>query len=269
MTVLPEKRTITLDLDGVLMQNPFGAYVIPTVISHLGQSAKLAHLPVPEAQKHLREAIKAEWDQRMNRRDFVSAYNWDDIYQTVGRQHGVHDLPDVTGLVNEGVAGGHAYALAGAHEALQLLRDAGFRTIALTNGFRKYQWPVLEGIGLAPLLDGLESPEAHGYAKPQPELFRAVGEVAAHVGDTLEHDILGANLAGIRAVWIVPELPGEQPYLRGDELNTPALTPFFDTAKAKSLYLQHHPEATPELLTPWMAVRNVLDGAKVIVEQLA
>lgn len=262
------KPTVTLDLDGVLMQNPFGTYVIPAVLKHLEGSAKLAHLTREDAHRELRQSVTREYQSRMNRRDFVAAYHWDDIYQTVGRVHDIHDLPDVTTLVNEGVAAGHVHALPGAHEALQLLRDAGFRRVALTNGFKKYQWPVLEGIGLAPLLDGLESPEAHGYAKPQPELFHAVGEVVAHVGDTLEHDILGANLAGVKAVWIVPELPGQEPWLTGAELNTPALTPFFDGMKGKSIYLQHHPEATPELLTPWMAVRNVLDGARVIVKKL-
>lgn len=262
------KVTITLDLDGVLMQNPFGTYVIPRVLQHLEGSAKLSHLAREDAHQALRQAVTQEYQARMDRRDFVAAYHWDDIYQTVGRAQGIHDLPDVTALVNEGVAAGHVHALPGAHEALQLLRDAGFRTLALTNGYRKYQWPVLEGIGLAPLLDGLESPEAHGYAKPQPELFHAAGQVLAHVGDTLEHDILGANLAGVKAVWIVPELPGEQMAVSGAELTSPALTPFFDEMKSKSIYLKHHPEATPELLTPWVAVRNVLDGAGVIVQNL-
>ncbi|RJF71626.1 HAD family hydrolase [Deinococcus cavernae] len=259
---------ITLDLDGVLMQNPFGSYVIPTVLKHLEGSAKLTHLTREEAHKALRQAVTQEWQARMDRRDFVAAYHWDDIYQTVGRHYDIHDMPDVTALVNEGVAAGHVHALPGAHEALHLLRDAGFRTVALTNGYRKYQWPVLEGIGLAPLLDGLESPEAHGYAKPQPELFHAVGDVTAHFGDTLEHDILGANLAGVKAVWIVPALPDEQACVSGEELNSPAFQPFFDEMQRKSIYLKHHPEATQQLLTPWVAVRNVLDGARAIASRL-
>lgn len=262
------KSTVTLDLDGVLIQNPFGSYVVPTVLGHLERSARLAGRERAAAHRELRGAISAEWQRRMDRRDFVAAYHWDEIYGVVAEAYGVSGLPDVTRLVEEGSAQGHVHALPGAHQALHLLRERGLRTVALTNGYRRYQWPVLEALGLAPLFDDLESPEAHGYAKPQPELFHAVGEVLAHVGDTLEHDVLGANLAGVRAVWVVPELPGPDPVVAGETLADPDFSTFFGEMQDRAIYLRHHPEATAALLTPWVAVRNVLDGARAIVEQL-
>ncbi len=259
------KPTVTLDLDGVLIQNPFGGYVIPEVLRRLARSAQLAHLPAEETFPRLRTDIRVEWQRRMDARDFVGAYHWDDIYGVLARRYDAGDLPPVTTLVEEGIAAGHTHALPGAHEALEVLRGAGYRTIALTNGYRQYQWPVLEALGLAALFDGLESPEAHGYAKPQPELFHAVGDVTAHFGDTLEHDVLGANLAGVHAIWIVPELPGNAPDVPGELLHTPRYAAFFQEMQDRALYLQHHPEATPQLLTPWIAVRNVLDGAQALV----
>lgn len=267
MSTKVKRATVTLDLDGVLIQNPFDTYVVPAVLGHLEQSGQLVGLGREEARRELLQAIDLEWQRRMDRRDFAAAYHWDDIYSAVGQAYGVRGLPDVTRLVEEGAAQGHVHTLPGAHQALQLLRDAGLRTVALTNGYRRYQWPVLEVLGLAPLFDEIRSPEAHGYAKPQPEFFSDLGEVLAHVGDRLEHDVLGANLAGIRAVWIVPELPGPDLVVEGAALAGSDFATFFDRMQRNSPYLRHHPEATGSLLTPWLAVRNVLDGVQAIVDR--
>ncbi|CAM4014137.1 hypothetical protein [Deinococcus frigens] len=100
----PTKATVTLDLDGVLIQNPFGSYVVPTVLSHLEGSERLRGQDRDQAHRELRGAINAEWQRRMDRRDFVAAYHWDDIYAAVGQAYGVDQLPDVTRLVEEGAA---------------------------------------------------------------------------------------------------------------------------------------------------------------------
>jgi putative hydrolase of the HAD superfamily len=68
---------------------------------------------------------------------------------------------------------------------------------------------VLEGCGIAPLLDGAISSAEAGSRKPDAGIFAKALEVAGcgadealHVGDTAEEDCEGARAAGIRALLI-------------------------------------------------------------------
>jgi putative hydrolase of the HAD superfamily len=90
--------------------------------------------------------------------------------------------------------------------ALTALRGRGLRLVAVSN------WDcslgtVLEGCGLAELLDSAISSAEAGAPKPDPAIFSAALEVvgcepgeALHVGDTREEDVVGARAAGIRAL---------------------------------------------------------------------
>jgi putative hydrolase of the HAD superfamily len=94
---------------------------------------------------------------------------------------------------------------------LRELRDDGLRLVAVSN------WDcslpdVLAGVGVAPQLDGVVASATVGAAKPDPAIFRAgldrVGappERAVHVGDSLDHDVVGARAAGLRAVLLTRE----------------------------------------------------------------
>jgi putative hydrolase of the HAD superfamily len=73
---------------------------------------------------------------------------------------------------------------------------------------------VLAEAGLAPLVNAVVSSASVGAAKPDRALFAAaldragvVAEEAVHVGDSPEHDVAGAQAAGIRAVLL--DRPGE------------------------------------------------------------
>jgi putative hydrolase of the HAD superfamily len=91
---------------------------------------------------------------------------------------------------------------------LGALRDAGIRTGIISN----WTWranELLEGLGLAPLLDVVTISAREGWQKPEPGLFHRALELAGvaaadavHVGDSYEADVLGARRAGIRPVLI-------------------------------------------------------------------
>ena len=79
-----------------------------------------------------------------------------------------------------------------------------FRLVALSNGNAD-----VRRTGLGHLFDHAFSPAHVGTAKPDPAMFQAVmsatGVTAAdivHVGDEPGTDILGAQRAGVRAVWV-------------------------------------------------------------------
>jgi putative hydrolase of the HAD superfamily len=92
--------------------------------------------------------------------------------------------------------------------ALRALRERGLRLVAASN------WDVsledaLARMGLAPLLDGAVSSVVAGAAKPDPRVFWAALEVAGcaagealFAGDSVENDVEGARVAGLRAVLV-------------------------------------------------------------------
>jgi putative hydrolase of the HAD superfamily len=97
----------------------------------------------------------------------------------------------------------------GALAALDGLRAAGFRLGLVTNNTVAEQMGKLERLGLLPRFDALAISEAVGVAKPDPRIFahtlERLGVPAAEavmVGDSWSADVLGAQAAGIRAVWL-------------------------------------------------------------------
>jgi len=91
-------------------------------------------------------------------------------------------------------------------EVLTWLTSRGYRLGIISN------WePRLDALcrshGLDEYLDFVLASEAEGFAKPGPHLFRRALERAevepgraVHVGDSFEHDVLGATAVGIRAI---------------------------------------------------------------------
>lgn len=105
-----------------------------------------------------------------------------------------------------------AYATCeGALEMLAALRAQGLKVGILTNYLRGVQQEKVERCGLAPHIDALLCSDDVPAPKPDARAFHAAcaalglspGEVVM-VGDSLEKDVLGAQAAGLRAVWYNP-----------------------------------------------------------------
>jgi putative hydrolase of the HAD superfamily len=279
-------RLVTFDLDGVLQNNPFGGYVLPTlarIISpylrrdhrHLyqqypGVSPGPDEIDLPGLDSKGREVIAAIYAEAAScivGGPLRDAYDWDAAAISVARAVGCHQPIDVVELVREGCRQGHISALPGAAETLQELSDSGITLVAVSNGFTRYQRPVLEALGLYSYFAATVSPEETGTAKPDPRIFRAA-QVAAgasttgatfHVGDTLIHDVLGAKAAGIGVVWMYPELPADiathAPWQRSQHPRLVSL--LADRAAgefAASLY-----DFTPEQLIPDAVVHSLYE----------
>ena len=78
----------------------------------------------------------------------------------------------------------------------------------LTNHLRDIQVAKLDACGLTGLIDFMVTSEDVGHLKPAPEIFEAALDRAGvdptdavMVGDSWEVDIVGAEKAGLRAVW--------------------------------------------------------------------
>jgi putative hydrolase of the HAD superfamily len=91
----------------------------------------------------------------------------------------------------------------------------------ITNGPVRTQQPKIRQFGLEHWMHALVISEEVKLAKPDPAIFHLVlqqlgvlPERALYVGDSLEHDLLGADAAGIDFVWMNPHqrlLPPDMP----------------------------------------------------------
>lgn len=202
--------TVTFDLDGVLIRNPFRDGIFPRVCAALAPG-------FAGSEERAMEAIRLEHRERLFRslegaEPSVSAYDWDAIFAAVARSCGLEGIPDrpVAEWVRHYAAAGPYIGLVhpSVPPALEALRAAGLRLAVVTNGLWRYQEPVLEALGILGSFDLVAAPDLCGAAKPDPAAFRCVlGEQAEgdiHVGDDLFFDVAGARLAGMRTVWVIP-----------------------------------------------------------------
>ncbi len=124
---------------------------------------------------------------------------------------------------DEDVAGASRNALgrlgvrprAGAEHTLAELRRRGLH-LAVVSNIDDHQFePLWQQVGLDPLFDAVTTSEQARSCKPDPGIFRAAlakandvaPEEVVFVGDSVEHDVAGANTLGMTSVLIGPELP--------------------------------------------------------------
>ncbi len=110
----------------------------------------------------------------------------------------------------------------GTEPALRELSQV-YKLGVITNGLEYRQRAKFESLGIHQFFDGFLSSETAGVEKPAPEIFElALAEAdvgpseAVFIGDRLDLDVLGAQEAGIRAIWLdhrgrVPSGSGPKP----------------------------------------------------------
>ena len=100
----------------------------------------------------------------------------------------------------------------GCREALESLKQSGYILGVGTNMTLDWQLVKLEKLGLLPLFSFVVSSEEAGVEKPRPGLFDLCAKKAGvspaeclFVGDSLKGDVLGAENAGMKALWYAPQ----------------------------------------------------------------
>jgi len=197
------KRWITFDLDGTLMQNPFGKWIFPEV-----EALVCAGLSEPY---EVRKALVREHEARMDRNETVAAYDWDEMLRQLLEQLNLKLEIDIEQLVLKHSIQPKIYLLEDSILAtLEKLKSKGYSLAVATNGFYKYQYPVMKELGLAEWFDEIITPEKVGCGKPNTGMVRELlqsGELVAHVGDRLDHDVYLANRLGVPSMFIYRDLP--------------------------------------------------------------
>lgn len=191
---------VVFDLDDTLVKNPFGKGVLPHIQRIMSQEGG----KIDCARAFRQETVKLRREGRL-----VDSFNWDLVVRSIARANRVRMEIDVADLVRVYSKAPFARLEPGSNELLKSLQESGHRVVILTNGYEKYQRPLIESLGLENY-DLLVTPDKIGYIKPQPEAFRIAAkpflakdsQEPVVVGDSILFDIWGASLAGFRAIWL-------------------------------------------------------------------
>ena len=189
---------ISFDLDGTILDWPFGQVVFKPLRDSHG---------TPE----LHEAFRIEFRNRFAGESPVTAFDWDDIHQQITAQLEHAPLPRILELAESGDWTQTKLVYPDTKPALERLASMGYKSVVGTNGLAQYQRVALEKLGIS--VPHVIAPDTVGFVKPQAEFLTQFhtlepgGVIGVHVGDLLAQDVMSANRAGVKAVWIWREMP--------------------------------------------------------------
>ncbi|MBO0991741.1 HAD family hydrolase [Bacillus sp. SD088] len=196
-------KYITFDLDETLLQNPFSKWVFPEIESLVASHLTLEAGIFPE--------IRKEHKKRLAEKRAAAAYNWDDILEQILVEQNIPLKINIAELVEKHAEDPKVYLLeSNALTVLAALKKKGYSLGVVTNGYYKYQYPVMKAIQLAEHIDRVITPCKVGCSKPAISMadpLLADGELIAHVGDRLDHDVYFANQLGALSILIDHRMP--------------------------------------------------------------
>ncbi|WP_459503562.1 HAD family hydrolase [Bacillus sp. C1] len=158
---------------------------------------------------HFTEIKKNEYCTRFIQLD-NNGYTWKDkVYTTLLGEYNIttltaeHLLYDyVTTFANHCIPFPNVYTL------LEQLQSKHIKVGIITNGFTEFQMNNIHALKLHTYTNTILVSEAEGIKKPHPAIFeRALKQLnvqakeCIYVGDHPENDVMGAEKAGITAVW--------------------------------------------------------------------
>ena len=203
-------KAILFDLDSTLCRYRLTvAEVIEQALDRIGVKAQSLGSPESLAKDYnvawwtaedtldlpTNELRRAAWKVLLERRgveDPELAVRVADAYSTVREETGLELFEGARGL-------------------LQALRGR-YRVGILTNGPSDMQWTKLRDLELVDAVDAIVVAGDLGIFKPDPRPFQQLLEVldadasdGLFVGDSYEHDIVGARSVGLRTAWVTPD----------------------------------------------------------------
>lgn len=102
----------------------------------------------------------------------------------------------------------HLPAFSDVRDGLAMLRRAGHRLVALTNGTRHSARRLLENAGIGEYLEDVLSAEPIATFKPDPAVYALLENLTAGRAEPAwlvsgnPFDVIGAKAAGLRAAWL-------------------------------------------------------------------
>ena len=158
-----------------------------------------------------REQMEAYYRERDT--EFIE-YTTVNVLRQLLEKWGYHDVPDaiLQPAVNSfyAISQAHWRAEEDANRTLEWLKREGYRLGLISNaGDNQDVQTLVDKAGLRDYFDIIVTSAVEGIRKPNPKIFKKLLDFwgytpdrVAMVGDTLGADILGAQNAGIYAIWI-------------------------------------------------------------------
>jgi putative hydrolase of the HAD superfamily len=154
------------------------------------------HDRIGDLKSHMNEKNEKEFWRRVVTEVFKDAGSFTSFDDFFSELHDLFARPEVWKFFPD------------AEEVLQELKNKGY-ILGLVSNWDSRLVKLCKGLGLDRFMDFTVISAVFGAAKPDPKIFREAlrlagvkADEAVHIGDSLEDDIRGAHLAGIKAIWI-------------------------------------------------------------------
>jgi len=225
-TITKSKYTVSFDLDGTLVRNFFIEAVFPRLFREF---VKLLSSQGIDSPAGLISAMHRIHLERLKNTQSIRALDWDENFRLLLRddlQPGSKPFeralfealnvskpelyPDVRATMSE------------------LIKDRSLELVILSNGYARYQIPILEVTGLNSYFTHVYTSDIIGVLKPDKEAFLKIKKETPnyilHCGDKLVEDVGGANQAGLKSAWVNRQIDlGHREYFNIEEIGSKAL----------------------------------------------
>lgn len=202
----------TFDLDGVLMENPFQKGVFVEIKDILFQQyndkyeKKVKNMSRIEIKTLIWEKIITEYKNYSSQNSY-KAYDWDLIVEKAAKSLNLKSEIDVAYLVEKYCKKPYIKSYSDGEKLLEYLKNKNNNLKIITNGYYKYQFPVLQALDLSKYFSEIITCDKAKAAKPEKEIFMMTvdGDEKndwVHIGDSLLMDVYGANKLGAKTVLI-------------------------------------------------------------------
>jgi HAD superfamily hydrolase (TIGR01662 family) len=209
-------RAVAFDLGDTLWHFPYPRPMATLARAHVGRlRTALERLDAdPEAAPALQERLLGEWDRWEREADAAGGAGPDYLARAaeVAAEFGLpaHAAAALWQCMALGGPFLGRQLLAGTHDTLEALREAGYRLAVITNRAHGDEafLEELDAYGLRAPFDVIVSSDQVGYRKPHPRIFEVALEAldlepsqVTMVGDRPEADVAGANRLGMPSIW--------------------------------------------------------------------
>jgi len=186
-----------IDLDNTIWKNPY-PLIFNEIIDEL--SAK-----TERSLDFVFSLINYEFEIR-EKQNRIFTFDWDDILSCVCRKIGDKWDCSLTDYINKHINKYGINVFQGVESALKILKKENVKLYCSSNGFYKYQEPILKATGLMHLFDELITSDQVGFTKSSKKFYRDkfIDEKRViTIGDSYKYDVFYPKKFGFNSIWDV------------------------------------------------------------------
>lgn len=257
---------VSFDLDGVLMENPFKKGLFPIIKKELKNQYEEKHNHSISKDVIWRN-IKVEYSKRI-KNNLYTAYDWDDIIEEVASDLKLPGGIDLTVLIKDYLEEPYIYLYKDGKFLLDKLIKTDIDLYVVTNGYYKYQFPVMKALGIADYFEKIITSDKAESVKPENKIFGldlAKAEDWYHIGDSLLMDIYGANKLSATTILVYRDLSEDLlKLLPAERANAESFKEFMNKKLSDELSLNRW-EYEEDLLFPDYVVKSLKEVFPILI----